>query len=104
MPACRIRASLFLMMLVASAAAPAVADPPRYVVTDLGDLGNRSATSFGLNNRGQVVGESAGQPFLWSPDRPNGTTGSMTNLALQPNASYGQATGINDSGQVVGRG
>src|SRR6266550_3577862 len=80
-------------------------------MTDLGTLpvGSGSA-AFGINDLGQVVGCSytdfcgptSGSAFLWTPDVPNGTTGSMINLGTLPGASGSEASGINNGGQVVG--
>jgi hypothetical protein len=116
MTSARFSASVVIVVLLAAGAARASAEAPRYVATDLGDLpgGGDSSHGYGLNNRGQVVGMSraahpavAGglsQPFLWTPDVPNGTTGHMVQLPLLHDATYdsGSAGGINDSGQVTG--
>jgi probable HAF family extracellular repeat protein len=102
-------------LLVTLVTSWAPAQTPRYVVTDLGDLpgGSDSTRGYGLNNLGQIVGGSrttnpAGgtsglqHPFLWTPSRPNGTTGSMIDLGTFGNSTSGSARAINDSGQIVG--
>jgi probable HAF family extracellular repeat protein len=64
-------------------------------VRDLG-AGNNSA-AYGLNNLDEVVGTTntiGGHAFLYK----NGKIKDLT-----PNAVYGEATGINDSGEVTGR-
>jgi len=80
-------------------------------MTDLGTLpGGSGSGAFGINDLGQVVGCSytdfcgptSGSAFLWTPDVPNGTTGSMINLGTLPGASGSEASGINNGGQVVG--
>src|SRR5213080_4572230 len=80
-------------------------------MTDLGTLpGGSGSAAFGVNDRGQVVGCSYtnfcdptnGSAFLWTPDVPNGTTGSMIDLGTLPGASGSQASGINNAGEVVG--
>jgi probable HAF family extracellular repeat protein len=68
-----------------------------YIVTDLGNLGGPNSYAYGINDAGQVVGESnniAGQmaPFLYS-------NGKMINLSP---SNGGMATAINASGQVAG--
>ena len=70
-------------------------------MTDLGTLGGSSSDATGINDSGQVVGDSwlstaansGRDAFLYSG-------GSMTDLGTLGGDSY--ATGINDSGQVVG--
>src|SRR5437762_11036057 len=101
-----------LAVTLVTSAAPAQA--PRYVVTDLGDLpgGSDSTSGYGLNNLGQVVGGSRTtspygdptgleHPFLWTPSRPNGTTGSMIDLGAPGGYDLGAGRAINDVGQVV---
>jgi probable HAF family extracellular repeat protein len=66
-----------------------------YTITDLGTLGGSESKAFGINDSGQVVGESytAGNAtlnaFLYSG-------GQMQDLGI------GSAKGINNAGQVVG--
>jgi probable HAF family extracellular repeat protein len=73
---------------------------------DLGTLGGTDSTGSGINDSGQVTGNSAttGTPqhaFLWSPTTPNGASGTMHDLGTLGGAeSYGY--GINASGQVTG--
>ncbi len=87
-----------------------------YTVTNLGGLGGTITEAFGINNQGEVVGDSMtainstsgtggyDQPFLWKPTTPNGTTGTM--YSLDP--SYGSSSYIglgqviNGQGQVAG--
>lgn len=98
---------LLALLVVASVSAPAYSAPPQYTITDLGTLGGDYSRAYGINELGQVVGESrtatgTTRAFIWS----NGT---MTNLGTMPSyASPGweladsTARGINDLGQVVG--
>ena len=87
-----------------------------YTVTDLGSLGGSITEAFGINNQGEVVGESTtainpsngtggyGQPFLWKPTIPNGTTGTMYSLdpGYSSSSYVGQGLAINGLGQVAG--
>lgn len=52
--------------------------------------------ALGLNNRGQVVGQSRRLAFLWSQ------SGGFVNLGILPGRSESAAYGVNDAGQVVG--
>lgn len=68
---------------------------------DLGTLpGQQSSFAADLNNRGQVVGNSAGtsssRAFVWSQDR------GMQDLGVLPGTFMSHARGINDNGQVAG--
>lgn len=64
-------------------------------MTDLGTLGGDSSYAHDINNSGQIVGSAGGIAFLYSD-------GVMTDLGRLGGSSYATATGINDSGQVVG--
>jgi probable HAF family extracellular repeat protein len=75
-------------------------------MTDLGTLGGSGSAAYGINDQGQVVGESGTssgslRPFLWQE-------GVMTDLnSLVSNGSGWtllNATAINNGGQIVGNG
>src|SRR5580704_4338915 len=76
-----------------------------YAYTDLGSLGGEKAIAYGINNSGQVVGESdvPGTPaephaFLYSG-------GVMTDLGVLGGSSFlsnSVAQAINNEGQIVG--
>jgi len=78
------------------------AAPPvqsRYTITDLGTLGGIYSNAIGINDAGQVVGESYlpgnnGHAFLWDD-------GTMTDLGTLGGRTSG-AFAINESGQIVG--
>jgi probable HAF family extracellular repeat protein len=79
---------------------------------ELGYLPGRTATSEGrdINTFGQVVGSSrsggllpTSHGYLWTPNTPNGTTGSMIDLGDLPGGGdQSIANAINAGGQVVG--
>src|SRR6266702_4671168 len=75
---------------------------PAYKLIDLGTLGGNFSVAAGINNKGQVVGQSNVttndydhfHAFLYSG-------GIMHDLGTL-GSTYSQAYGINDNGQVVG--
>jgi probable HAF family extracellular repeat protein len=73
-----------------------------YAIVDLGTLGGVGSEGLGLNASGQVVGISATKlgayhPFLYSG-------GVMTDLGVLTGGSSGEASSINDAGQITGWG
>jgi len=69
-------------------------------MVDLGTLGGSCTSAYALNNRGQVVGQSAlsgdgtSHPYIWEQNK-------MTDLGTL-GGTYGYASWLNDSGTVVG--
>jgi probable HAF family extracellular repeat protein len=70
--------------------------------TDLGTLGGKSSSAFGINDWGQVVGSAEfdvsawfARPFLWE-------NGQMKSLGMLPGNTWGAAYDINNVHQVVG--
>ena len=87
------------------AAAPALAQPPTYTVTGMGNGGLEGAFASGLSENGQVVGYaytldattqqfSQMLPYVYSQ-------GVMTPLPAVNGLAF-RASGINDAGQIVG--
>ncbi len=69
-------------------------------MVDIGTLGGSCAFTYGLNNRGQVVGQATtkddqeSHPFLWDHE-------TITDLGTL-GGTYGWANWINDAGEIVG--
>ena len=78
----------------------------------IGVLGTgRSSEAYAINNAGQIAGwsywtndpvyENEHRAFLWTPDTPNGSTGTMVNLGTL-GGSWSVATSISQDGKVAG--
>ena len=82
------------------AASPASAPAHSLTAVDLGTLGGANSKAFGINPRGDIVGQS---------ETANGEThaflyrdGTMTDLGTLPGGFESVAYGINPRGDVVG--
>ena len=69
-------------------------------IQDLGDLGGGKSYAYGINNLGQIVGESfinstTSHAFLWQ-------SGNIQDLGALSGGVRSMATSINNLGQVVG--
>jgi hypothetical protein len=103
------RCKLFPFLALAILCAPLnVSAANRYVLTNLGTFSttDESSQAVAINSYGQVV--VTGRPWesgalLWTPTRPNGTTGALLNIGGRSTNVY-EATAINDYGQVVANG
>ncbi len=82
--------------LTFQASAPAAVGP--YVFTTLNVPTSPAAGAFGINNTGQVVGESAGA----LPDDGFLLSGGTLTTVAPSGSTAANATGINSQGQVVG--
>lgn len=72
-------------------------------MTTLGTLpGAYTSQALAVNEGGRIVGVSGSQPFLWTPNSPNGATGKMVGIGKLPGATSSTARAINDAGVVVG--
>jgi probable HAF family extracellular repeat protein len=74
-------------------------------VTDLNSQvggGSTGSMATGINGGGQVIGQSSGGAYLWTPTTPQGTTGTIVNLGSLLGSSISSAWGINDLGSAVG--
>ena len=80
--------------------APAAFSQVRYNVIDLGTLGGAQSKAYGINSRGQIVGEAETSPgqrsaFVWK-------NGQMTALAAPTEGKTVVARDISDTGIIVG--
>ena len=70
------------------------------------DLGNLSGTepsrAWDVSDQGVVVGASGSNGFVWTPDTPNSTDGSMQSIGLLDGHISASALAVNNSGQIVG--
>ncbi|HYW47209.1 MAG TPA: hypothetical protein VE959_30360 [Bryobacteraceae bacterium] len=89
---------------------PTVANGTVGSLIDLGGLplaGTPYNSTAGINDRGQVLGLTAILPyaeaFLWTPDTPNGTSGTIAAFAgsAEVNSLF-SALAINNYGQIIG--
>jgi probable HAF family extracellular repeat protein len=70
--------------------------------------GYTDSNAAGINDDGELVGyqwdavTQVDPAFLWTPDAPNGVSGSFTDLGMLPYGIDSGATGVNNAGQVVG--
>ncbi len=100
------------MLSLAVVAGVATASPPRYFITDLGDLagGDNYSYAHRINAKGEVVGTSDATShtdpfdhgwhgFIWVPG--NGP-GGMTDIGFFQNQRTVEGLDINNSGTVVG--
>jgi probable HAF family extracellular repeat protein len=79
------------------------------VMTNIDNRGVFSSTAVAINDSGQVActylldNHNTNEPFLWTPDEPNGTTGTAVGLGFLPGDSVAIASAINSAGEVVGQ-
>jgi probable HAF family extracellular repeat protein len=76
-----------------------------YTITDLGTLGGETSDAYGLNNLGQVIGDSLtasgeSHPFFWSKE--DGLIDIGVIGGIDGFNGYSHAQDINDYGEVVG--
>jgi probable HAF family extracellular repeat protein len=87
---------------------PAQANGSTGTMVDLGDLpgGYDLSQADAINNRGQVTGGSftaaGSRAYLWSPNSPNDSTGTMLDLGVPSWATDTRGLAINSRGDVVG--
>ena len=101
------KATVHLTTCVTVLFMPRFADAQNYLVTDLGTLGGNESRAYGINEIGQVVGESKTadghfHAFLWTPPTPSGESATMIDLGTL-GGTESVAFGINSLGIVVGR-
>lgn len=72
-------------------------------MTDLGTLpGAKISQAHGINDYGQVVGQSGNDAFLWQPTAQYKTTGTMIDLGSLPGYQYAMGMAIDNYGVVTG--
>jgi len=71
-------------------------------MTDLGSLGRSGSTANAINDRGEVVGQSAAPPQYTTDVAVLWVNGRIEDLGTLPGAHSGSALAINDAGQIVG--
>jgi probable HAF family extracellular repeat protein len=81
----------------------------RGTIYDLGTpRGQASSSATAINDKGTVVGSSlnaeflGGRAFVWRPDRPHGTSGTMIMLPQPRGVTDSAAAAINDHGLIAG--
>src|SRR5579859_5084734 len=94
------RTLILLALLCAATFQPAASQS--FTVNDLGILpGGLVSVARGINDRGQIVGDSATSGFF-QPHAFLFEHGAMVDLGLLPGANFSQANAINNRGQIVG--
>src|ERR1700740_854834 len=90
----QVKASFGILLLLACGS---IAQAQHYEFTDLGTLpGAMSSIAVALNNRGEVVGSSSGQAFLWTESN------AIQGLGFGPTpGTASSANGINRRGDIV---
>jgi probable HAF family extracellular repeat protein len=73
-----------------------------YHVTDVNESSPPGGRGFGINELGQLTGTAISQAYLWNPDTPNSTSGSITFLGGLNRSRYAVGGAINDLGRVAG--
>ncbi len=97
----------FVLFVIFCGSTQTVIATESYVITDLGTLGGAQSKAYGLNDLGQVIGESdtssgESHAFLWLPQPAYGLPAGMNDLGTL-GGSESVAFDINSLGQVVGR-
>jgi hypothetical protein len=75
---------------------------PRYHVTDVGLIAGSFFTPSDINESGVIVGEAGRRGAIWTPNTPNGLTGTGVKIGVFSGQSLSFFTAINDDGVAVG--